>query len=67
MVSFMKHPRNHRVLESDLVTLHVTRLGPKNVHKMGQIEGLKDMNGAGPKPCINRRIGFSDLWYSSKI
>ena len=50
MINSMKlNPRDHQALESDLITLHMTRLDPKNVHKGGQIEGLKDMNRAGPK------------------
>ena len=36
MVSFMKlNPQDHRALESGLITLHVTTLGPKKVHKVG--------------------------------
>ena len=36
MVSSMKlNPRDHRALQSGLTSLHVTRLGPKKVHKVG--------------------------------
>ena len=36
MVRSMKlNPQDHRALESGLTTLHVTRLGPKKVHKVG--------------------------------
>ena len=36
MVNFMKlNPRDHRALESGLITLHGTRLGPKKVYKVG--------------------------------
>ena len=42
MVNFMKlNPRDHRALESGLITLHGTRLGPKKVHTMGPDRGLK--------------------------
>jgi hypothetical protein len=29
------NPQDHWALESGLTTLHVTRLGPKKVHKVG--------------------------------
>ena len=74
MISFMKlHPQDHWALESDLITLHVTRLGPKNVHKVGRIEALKHMNQVGPKQCIkwplHAGLGFriSDTAQKSKI
>jgi hypothetical protein len=36
MVSSMKlNPQDHRALESGLVNLHGTRLGPKKVHTLG--------------------------------
>jgi hypothetical protein len=36
MVSFMKlNPQDHWAVESGLITLHVTRLGPKKVIKVG--------------------------------
>ena len=35
-VSSMKlNPQDHRALELGLTTLHVTRLGPKKVYKVG--------------------------------
>jgi hypothetical protein len=49
------NPQDHWSLESGLITLHVTRLGPKKLIKWGWTEGLKDMDRAGaqasPKPC----------------
>ena len=36
MVSSIKlNPQDHRALKSSLITLHVTRLGPKKIHKVG--------------------------------
>jgi hypothetical protein len=36
MVNFMKlNPQDHRALELGLITLHVTRLGLKKIHKVG--------------------------------
>jgi hypothetical protein len=42
MLSSMKlSPQNHRALETDLITSHRTRLGPKNIHKVGRDWGIK--------------------------
>ena len=42
MVSSMKlNPQTQWALEWGLVTLHVTRLGPEKVHKVGPDRGLK--------------------------
>jgi hypothetical protein len=42
MVSSMKlSPQDHRALETGLITSHRTRLGPKNIHKVGPDWGIK--------------------------
>jgi hypothetical protein len=53
-VSFMKlNPQDHRVLESGLTTLHLTKLGREKVHKLGPNWGLNWAGApAGPRQCI---------------
>ena len=54
MVSSMKlNPQDHWALESGFITLHVTRLGEKKVHKVG-LDGGFNWAGAlvGPRPYI---------------
>jgi hypothetical protein len=44
------NPQYHRALESGLATLHVTRLDPKKVHKVGPDWGLNRGGASAGRP-----------------